>query len=83
MSFFSSESQANMIDDTAFEGSNFFLIIHMKAYTRNGKKIFFSNSDAEDSLRTYFKFCFDILENLSSVSKNNIELRHYIQKLRK
>ena len=41
MSFFSSESQANMIDDTAFEGSNFFLIIHMKAYTRNGKKISF------------------------------------------
>ena len=51
---------------------------------RNGKKLFFAyQPEAEKSLKTNLSFCLDILDNLTSCSSNQIELRHYIQQLRK
>ena len=51
---------------------------------RNGKKLFFAyQPEAEASLKTNLSFCLDILDNLTTCSSNQIELRHYIQQLRK
>lgn len=68
------------LNDIGIEGRSFFPG-HTK---REGKKLFFFNQPgAEESLKTNLSYCLDILDNLTTCSINNIELRHYIQQLRK